>query len=72
MSPAVTFRTRGDGRLHAPGHGVTLTLVDADACGSPLCTVDNDLFRVELADRERPWVLCPDHAEELLARERGW
>jgi len=71
MSAGVTFRTRGDGQVY--GYGVTIEREKhAHNCESPICGADNDLVRVELADRERPRVLCPDHAEDLLARERGW
>jgi hypothetical protein len=67
----VTFRTRGDSRLHGPG--VTISRApNAHGCGSPVCAADSGLVRVELADLERPRVLCPTHAEELVERERGW
>jgi hypothetical protein len=70
VTPAVTLRSRGDG-LHGPG--VTISRApNAHACGSPVCTTDTGLVRVELADRERPRVLCPHHADDYLARERGW
>jgi hypothetical protein len=70
VTPAVTFRTQGD-RVHGPG--VTISPApNAHACGSPVCTADTGLVRVELADRERPRVLCPRHADDYLTRERGW
>ena len=68
MSATVTFRTRGDGVLRAPG--VTIEPApNAHGCGSPICVVDSGLLRVEVADRERPKVLCSEHAEDHLARE---
>ena len=70
VSTTVTFRTRGDGRLHGPG--VTVSKApNASVCEAPRCGESHALLRVDLADYGTA-VRCSGHVDELLERERGW